>query len=48
MMEECDILKNIYTQRAAQGDAAKATGKHDRRNRENEDDDEDRDHGINT
>jgi len=42
-MEECRILKNIYTQRAAQGDTAKTIGKHDRRNQEEEDDDQDRD-----
>ena len=35
-MEECRILKNIYTQLAAQGDAAKTTRKHDRRNQEDE------------
>jgi len=38
-MEECRVLKSIYTQRAAQGDAAKKTGKHDRRSQEDEDDD---------
>ena len=42
-IEECRILKNIYTQQAAQGDVAKTTGKHDRRNQEDEDDDQDRD-----
>jgi len=43
MMEECRVLKSIYTQRATQGDAAKKTGKHDRRSQEDEDDDQDRD-----
>ena len=42
-MEECCVLKSIYTQRAAQGDATKTTGKHDRRSQEDEDDDQDRD-----
>ena len=42
-MEECCVLKSIYTQWAAQGDATKITRKHDRRSQEDEDDDEDRD-----
>jgi len=42
-MEECRVLRSIYTQWAAQGDAAKTTGKHDRRNQEDEDKDQDRD-----
>jgi len=40
-MEECRVLKNIYTQRAAQGDSVKKNGKQDRH--EDEDDDQDRD-----
>ena len=43
MMEECRVLTSIYKQRAAQGDATKTTGKHDRRNQDDEDDDQDRD-----
>jgi hypothetical protein len=43
MMEECHVLKSVYTQRAAQGDAAKKNGKQDRRSQEDEDDDQDRD-----
>ena len=42
-MEECRVLNSIYTQRAAQGDAAKKNGKRDRRSQEDEDDDQDRD-----
>ena len=42
-MEECRVIKSIYTQRAAQGDAAKKNGKQDRRSQEDEDDDHDRD-----
>jgi len=38
-MEECHVLKSIYTQWAAQGDAAKKNGKQDRRSQEDEDDD---------
>jgi len=40
-MEECRVLKSIYTQRAAQGDPVKKNGKQDRH--EDEDDDQDRD-----
>jgi len=43
MMEECRVLKSIYTQRAAQGDSAKKNGKQDRHGHEDEDDDHDRD-----
>jgi len=43
MMEECRVLKTIYTQRAAQGDSAKKNGKQDRHGHEDEDDDQDRD-----
>jgi hypothetical protein len=39
MMEECRVLKSIYTQRAAQEDTAKKNGKQDRRGQEDEDDD---------
>ena len=42
-MEECRVLRSIYTRWVAQGDATKTTGKHDRRNQEDEDDDQDRD-----
>jgi len=42
-MEECHVLKSIYTQWAAQGDAAKKNGNQDRRSEEDEDDDQDRD-----
>jgi len=42
-MEECCVLKSIYTQRAAQGDSAKKNGKKDRHGHEDEDDDQDRD-----
>jgi len=42
-MEECRVLKSIYTQRAAEGDVAKKNGKQDRRSQEDEDDDQDRD-----
>ena len=38
-MEECRVLKSIYTQQAIQGDATKTLGKHDRRNQEDEDKD---------
>jgi len=38
-MEECHVLKSIYTQWATHGDAAKKTGKQDRRSQEDEDDD---------
>ena len=40
-MEECRVLKSIYTQRATQGDSAKRNRKQDRN--EDEDDDQDRD-----
>jgi len=43
MMEKCRVLKSIYTQRAAQEDAAKKNGKQDRRSQEDEDDNQDRD-----
>jgi len=42
-MEECRVLKSIYTQRAAQGDSIKKNGKQDRHGHEDEDDDQDRD-----
>ena len=42
-MEECRVLKSIYTQRAAQDDSAKKNGKQDRRGHEDEDDNQDRD-----
>jgi hypothetical protein len=42
-MEECRVLKSIYTQGAAQGDSAKKNGKQDRQGHEGEDDDQDRD-----
>jgi len=43
MMEECRVLKSIYTQRAAQGDYVKKNRKQDRHGQEDEDDDQDRD-----
>ena len=42
-MEECRVLKSIYTQRAAQDDSAKKNGKQDERGHDDEDDDRDRD-----
>jgi len=42
-MEECRVLKNIYTRRAAQDDPAKKNGKQDGRDHEDEDEDQDRD-----
>jgi len=42
-MEECRVLKIIYTQRATQEDTAKKNRKQDRRGHEDEDDDQDRD-----
>jgi len=42
-MEECRVLKSIYTRRAAQDDSAKKNGKQDGRGHEDEDDDQDRD-----
>jgi hypothetical protein len=42
-MEECRVLKSVYTQRATQGDTAKKNRKQDRRSQEDEDDDQDRD-----
>ena len=42
-MEECRVLKNIYTWRAAQADPAKINGKQDKRDHEDEDEDQDRD-----
>jgi len=42
-MEECRVLKSIYTQRAAQGDTAKKNRKQDIHGQEDEDDDQDRD-----
>jgi len=42
-MEECRVLKSIYTQRAAQGNTAEKNGKQDRLGQEDEDDDQDRD-----
>jgi len=41
MMEECRVLKSIYTQQATQGDAAKKNGKQDRRSQEDEGEDQD-------
>jgi len=38
-MEECRVLKSIYTQHAVQGDTAKTVGKRDRCNQEDEDKD---------
>jgi len=38
-MEECRVLKSIYTQRAAQDDPAKKNRKQDGRGHEDEDDD---------
>jgi len=43
MMEECRVLKSIYTRRAAQDDPAKKNGKQDGRDHEDEDEDQDRD-----
>jgi len=40
-MEECRVLKNIYTRRAAQDDPAKKNGKQDGRDHEDEDEDQD-------
>jgi len=37
-MEECRVLKNIYTRRAAQDDSAKNNGKQDGRGHEDKDD----------
>jgi len=42
-MEECRILKSIYTQQVVQGDTGKTAGKRNRRNQEDEDEDQDRD-----
>jgi hypothetical protein len=42
-MEECRVLKNIYTRRAAQDDPARKGGKQDGRDHEDEDEDQDRD-----
>jgi len=42
-MEECRVLKSIYTRRAAQDDPAKKNGKQDGRDHEDEDEDEDQD-----
>jgi len=42
-MEECRVLKSIYTRRAAQDDSAKNNGKQDGRDHEDEDEDQDRD-----
>ena len=42
-MEECRVLKSIYTQRAAQGDSVKKNRKQDRHGQEDKDDDKDRD-----
>jgi hypothetical protein len=38
-MEECRVLKSIYTQQAMQGDNAKSVGKRDRCNQEDKDED---------
>jgi len=43
MMEECRVLKSIYTQRAAQGDTTKKNRRQDRHGQEDEDDDQERD-----
>jgi len=42
-MEECCVLKSIYTRRAAQDDPAKKNRKQDGRDHEDEDEDQDRD-----
>jgi len=42
-MEECRVLKSIYTRQAAQDDSAKNNGKQDGRGHEDKDDDQDRD-----
>ena len=42
-MEECRVLKSIYTRRAAQDDATKKNGKRDGHDHEDEDEDQDRD-----
>ena len=42
-MEECRVLKNIYTRRAAQEDTAKKSNKRDGHDHEDEDEDQDRD-----
>jgi len=38
-MEECRVLKSIYTRQAAQDDSAKNNGKKDGHGHEDEDDD---------
>jgi len=42
-MEECCVLKSIYTWQAAQDDTAKKNGQQDGRDHEDEDEDQDRD-----
>jgi len=42
-MEECRVLKSIYTWRAAQDDPSMKNGKQDGREHEDEDEDQDRD-----
>jgi hypothetical protein len=42
-MEECRVLKIIYTRRAAQDDSAKKNRKQDGRDHEDEDENQDRD-----
>jgi len=42
-MEECRVLRSIYTQRAAQDASTKKNGKQDGRGHEDKDDDQDRD-----
>jgi len=42
-LEECHVLKSIYTRRAAQDDPAKKNRKQDGRDHEDEDEDQDRD-----
>ena len=42
-MEECRVIKSIYTRQAAQDDPAKKNGKQDGRDHEDEDEDQDRD-----
>ena len=42
-MEECRILKSMYTQQVIQDGATKAAGNRDKRNYEDEDEDQDRD-----
>ena len=41
-MEECRVLKSIYTRRATQDDSAKKNNKRDGHDHEDEDEDQDR------